>query len=79
MNNGQLAAAEFQKVLDHPGIVGRSVTGSLARLQLGRAQAMAGDQAAARKSYDEFLTLWHDADLDTPIYIQAKAESARLH
>jgi tetratricopeptide (TPR) repeat protein len=79
MNNGRLAAAEFQKLIDHPAIVGRFVTGSLARLQLGRAQAMAGDQVAARKSYQEFLTLWQDADPDLPIYTQAKAEYARLH
>src|SRR6202034_3825664 len=51
LNNGRLAAQEFQKLMDHPAIIGRFVTGSLARLQLGRAQVMAGDQAAARKSY----------------------------
>jgi eukaryotic-like serine/threonine-protein kinase len=73
------AAAEFQKVIDHPGIVGRFVTGSLVRLQLGRAQAMDGDQAATRKSYQEFLLLWQDADPDIPIYTQAKAEYARLN
>jgi hypothetical protein len=78
MNNGRLAAQEFQKVIDHPGIVGRFVTGSLARLQLGRAQAMAGDQVAARKSYREFLVLWQEADPDIPILRQAKAESAKL-
>jgi eukaryotic-like serine/threonine-protein kinase len=79
MNNGRQAAAEFQKLIDHPGTVGRFVTGSLVRLQLGRAQAMAGDQAAARKSYQEFLLLWQDADPDIPIYTQAKVEYARLN
>ena len=72
------AAAEFQKVIDHPGIVLNFVTGALAHLQLGRAQAMMGDKAAARKSYQDFLTLWKDADPDIPIYQQAKAEYARL-
>ena len=75
---GREAAAEFQKVLDHPGIVGNFIIGTLARLQLGRAQAMMGDKAAARKSYQDFLTLWKDADPDIPVYRQAKAEYARL-
>jgi eukaryotic-like serine/threonine-protein kinase len=79
LNNGRLATPEFQQLIDHPAIVGRFVTGSLARLQLGRAQAMAGDQVAARKSYQEFLLLWQDADADIPIYTQAKAEYARLN
>jgi eukaryotic-like serine/threonine-protein kinase len=78
MNNGRLAAAEFQKLIDHPALVGRFVTGSLVWLQLGRAEVTAGDLVAARKSYQEFLTLWQDADPDIPIYNQAKAEYARL-
>ena len=72
------AAAEFQKVIDHPGIVVNFVTGALAHLQLARVQAMMGDKAAARKSYQDFLTLWKDADPDIPIYQQAKAEYAKL-
>ncbi len=72
------AAAEFQKIIDHPGIVLNFVTGALARLQLGRAQVMMGDKDAARKSYQDFLTLWQDADPDIPIYKQAKAEYAWL-
>jgi len=75
---GQPAAVEFQKVIDHSGIVNNFVTGALAHLQLGRAQAMMGDTAAARKSYQDFLTLWKDADPDIPIYRQAKAEYAML-
>jgi tetratricopeptide (TPR) repeat protein len=75
---GQQAAAEFQKLLDHSGVVGSCVTGALARFQLGRAQVMMGDKAAARKSYQDFLTLWKDADPDIPIYKQAKAEYASL-
>ena len=78
MNNGRMATQEFQKLMDHPAIIGRFVTGSLARLQLGRAQAMAGDQVAARKSYQEFLLLWQKADPDVPIYRQAKEEYERL-
>jgi hypothetical protein len=55
-----------------------SITGAVAHLQLGRAQAMMGDKVAARKSYQDFLTLWKDADPDIPIYKKAKAEYARL-
>jgi eukaryotic-like serine/threonine-protein kinase len=79
MNNGRLAAQEFQKLIDHPEIIGRFVTGSLARLQLARAQAMAGDQVAARKSYQEFLLLWQEADRDIPLYRQAKDEYKKLN
>lgn len=75
---GKEAAAQFQKILDNPGIALNSVRGALARLQLGRAQVMMGDKAAARKSYQDFLTFWKDADPDIPIYKQAKAEYARL-
>ena len=75
---GQQAAGEFQKILDHRGIVGNFIIGALAHLQLGRAQAMMGDKQAARGSYQDFLTLWKDADPDIPIYGQAKAEYATL-
>jgi serine/threonine protein kinase/DNA-binding winged helix-turn-helix (wHTH) protein len=78
MGEGRLATVEFQKLLDHAGIVGREVIGALARLQLARAHKLMGNQVAARKSYEEFLTLWKDADSDIPIYQQAKAEYARL-
>src|SRR5260370_8065820 len=78
MNEGGLAAPEFQKLIDHPGIVGDFVTGAIAHLQLGRAQAMTGDYAAARKSYGEFLTLWRDADPDLPVYKEPKAEYPAL-
>ena len=76
--NGQQAAGEFRKILDHPGILESDIRGALARLQLGRAQAMTGDKAAARKSYQDFLSLWKDADPDIPILKQAKAEFAKL-
>jgi tetratricopeptide (TPR) repeat protein/predicted Ser/Thr protein kinase len=77
-NNGVAAAAEFQKLLDHRGIVGNFVTGSLAHLQIGRAYAMAGDTAKAKAAYQDFLTLWKDADADIPILKEAKAEYAKL-
>jgi tetratricopeptide (TPR) repeat protein len=79
MGDVRSAAAEFQKILDHPGIVGRSVNGALSHLELARAQKMMGNIAAARKSYEDFLSLWKDADADIPIYQQAKAEHAKLH
>jgi hypothetical protein len=78
LGQGKPAAMEFQKLLDHSAIVGKDVTGALAHLQLGRAQAMMGDKAAARKSYQDFLTLWKYADPGIPIYKQAKAEYAQL-
>jgi hypothetical protein len=78
MREGRPAAAEFQKLLDHPGIVGRTVTGALSHLQLARAQTLMGEEHAARKSYEDFLSLWKDADSDIPIYHQAKAEYVRL-
>ncbi|HMI51203.1 MAG TPA: protein kinase [Candidatus Saccharimonadales bacterium] len=78
MGEGRLASAEFQKLLDHPGIVGRTVTGALSHLQLARAHKLMGDEPAARKSYEDFLSLWKDADPDIPIYQQAKAEYAKL-
>ena len=77
-HNGTAAAAEFQKVLDHRGIVVNSIPGALARLQLGRAYAMAGETVKAKAAYQDFLTLWKDADPDIPILKQAKAEYAKL-
>jgi eukaryotic-like serine/threonine-protein kinase len=77
-HDGAGAAMEFEKMLDHPGIVGNFVTGALARLQIGRAYAMAGDTAKARTAYNDFLTLWKDADPDILIYKQAKTEYAKL-
>jgi predicted Zn-dependent protease len=77
-HNGAAAAAEFQKLLDHRGIVLNFVTGSLAHLQIGRAYAMAGDTAKAKAAYQDFFTLWKDGDPDVPILKQAKAEYAKL-
>ena len=78
LGQGREAAAEFQKMVDHPGMLGDFITAPLSHLQLARAQAMMGDKAAARKSYQDFLTLWKDADPDIPIYRHAKAEYAGL-
>jgi len=77
-HQGNKAAAEFQKILDHRGIVRNSPIGALAHLQLGRAYAMQGDTAKARAAYNDFLTLWKDADPDIPILQQAKTEYASL-
>jgi tetratricopeptide (TPR) repeat protein len=76
--NGSAAAAEFQKMIDHRGIVLNFPLGALAHLGLARAYALAGDTAKARTAYQDFLTLWKDADPDIPILQQAKAEYARL-
>jgi len=72
------AAAEFQKILDHRGIVGLDPIGSPAHWQLGKAFALSGDKAKAKAAYEAFLALWKDADPDIPILKQAKAEYAKL-
>lgn len=73
------AAAEFQKILDHRGIVVSDPIGVLAHLQLGRAYALLGDNSKARSSYDHFLMLWKNADPDISLLEQAKAEYTKLH
>jgi eukaryotic-like serine/threonine-protein kinase len=74
---GREAVIEFQKILDHSGIVGSDPIGALARLQVGRAYALSGDKVRAKSAYEGFLTLWKDADSNIPIYRQAMAEFAR--
>jgi hypothetical protein len=69
---------EFQKVLDHRGIVLNEPIGALAHLQLARAYAMTDDTDKAHSAYKDFLTLWKDADPDIPILKEAKAEYAKL-
>ena len=69
---------EFQKLIDHRTIVGSFPLASLVHLQLGRAYAMQGDTAKAKAAYQDFLTLWKDADPDIPILVAAKAEYAKL-
>ncbi len=86
--NGPAAAAEFQRLLDHPGLIGNDVTAALAHLYLGRArtleattlQSPAADstKAQARAAYQDFFALWSDADQDIPIFIAAKAEYSKL-
>ena len=85
---GSAAAAEFQKILDHSGIVWNCWTGALAHLGMARANALqsrtsqGADADTARfralAAYKDFLTLWKDADPDIPILKQAKAEYAKL-
>jgi len=75
---GSAAASEFQKILDHSGIVWNCWTGALARLGVARSYAMQGNTAKARAAYQDFLTLWKDADADIPVLIAAKAEYAKL-
>jgi eukaryotic-like serine/threonine-protein kinase len=77
-HQGAEAAAEFQKILDHRGIVQSDPIGALARLQLGRALVLSGAKAKAKTAYQDFLTLWKDADPEIPILRQAKSENAKL-
>jgi eukaryotic-like serine/threonine-protein kinase len=77
-HQGREAASEFQKVLDHRGIVTSDPIGVLAYLQIGRADRLLGDTAKAKAAYQQFLTLWKDADPDIAILKQAKAEYAKL-
>jgi eukaryotic-like serine/threonine-protein kinase len=77
-HQGGAAALEFQKILDHRGIVGPSLQGALAYLGLARAYLIAGDTLRAKAAYQDFLSLWKDADPDIPILKQAKAEYGKL-
>jgi eukaryotic-like serine/threonine-protein kinase len=78
LRQGSAAAAEFQKMLDHRTMVSNSPLYSLARLRLARAYDLQGDSTKARTTYQDFLTLWKDADPDIPILKEAKAEYAKL-
>ncbi len=75
---GAAAVAEFQKIIDHPGVARSEPIGALAHLQIGRAFALSGDMARAKAAYQEFLALWKDADPDIPIFKQATAEFSKL-
>ena len=77
-HRGAEAAAEFQKILVRRGIVFTDPVGAMARLQVGRASAMSGDEGKAKAAYQDFFSLWKDADPDIPILKQAKAEYASL-
>ena len=78
LHQGAQAAAEFQKIVEHRGLVVSDPIGAMAHLQLGRAYAMAGDQDKAKAAYDDFLNVWKDADSDVPVLKQARVEYARL-
>jgi serine/threonine protein kinase/Flp pilus assembly protein TadD len=78
MHQGREAAAEMQKILDHPGLVVNESIGALAHVGLGRAYALSGDTAKAKTAYQDFFALWKDADPDIPILKQAKAEYGKL-
>jgi serine/threonine protein kinase/tetratricopeptide (TPR) repeat protein len=75
---GKEAATEFQKILDHRGVVLNFPLGALAHLQIARARSLHGDEVGARQAYKDFLELWKDADPSNPILLQAKAEYAKL-
>jgi serine/threonine protein kinase/Flp pilus assembly protein TadD len=75
---GQQAAVEFQKILDHPGLVVNFPLGTLARLELGRARALGGDKGAAKVAYEEFFSEWKDGDANLAILREAKSESGKL-
>ncbi|HEY6387405.1 MAG TPA: protein kinase [Candidatus Acidoferrum sp.] len=77
-HRGQEGAAEFQKIMEHRGIVVNEPYGAVARLELGRAYTLQGNTSKARGAYQDFLALWKDADPDIPILKQAKIEYAKL-
>jgi tetratricopeptide (TPR) repeat protein len=77
-HQGRESATEFQKILDHRGLVLNEPIGALAHLGLARAYAMQGDTAKARAAYQDFLALWKDADADIPVLVAAKSEYAKL-
>src|SRR5262249_623064 len=78
LHKGAEAAAEFQKMLDHPGVVLEDPIGALARLQLARALPISGDAGKAKAAYQDLLALWKDADPDLQLPKEAKAEFNRL-
>ena len=75
---GQPAEAEFQKMIDHRGLIINTPVAALARLQLARACALSGDTTKSRTTYQDFFALWKNADPDIPILKEAKVEYARL-
>jgi tetratricopeptide (TPR) repeat protein len=77
-NQPRSAVVEFQKILAHPGMAVSTIIDPLTRLQLARAYAMSGDATKAKAAYQDFLTLWKEADPDIPILKQAKAEYAKV-
>ena len=78
LNRGPEAAREFQKIMDHRGIVVSDPIGALAHLQMGRAFVLSGEKTKASTAYGDFLTLWKDTDSDIPVLKQAQAEYSKL-
>jgi DNA-binding winged helix-turn-helix (wHTH) protein/tetratricopeptide (TPR) repeat protein len=78
LHDGDRAATEFQKFIDHRGLLRNAPIGMLARLGLARAYTLKGDTTKARTAYQDFLTTWKDADPEIPVLQQAKAEFAKL-
>ncbi len=78
MSRHREAAAEFQKIHDHPGLVLNDPVGPMARLQLARALSASGDRARSAAAYSDLLAIWKDADFDLPIPEQARGEYARV-
>jgi tetratricopeptide (TPR) repeat protein len=78
LKDGARAAADFQQILDHPGLGPLTPAYALAALNLGRAYALTGNGAKARAAYDRFFARWKDADPDLPVLVEAKKEYARL-
>ena len=77
--HGAQAAIEFQKILDHRGIVVSDPIGALAHLQLAKALALSGDKIKSKASYQDFFSLWNDADRDIPLLVRAKSEYGNLN
>lgn len=78
LKRGEEAAAEFRKILDSPGITGSEIEFPVAIVELARAKVLMSDDPGARNSFEEFLTLWKNADPDVPILQEAKAECDKL-
>ena len=78
MHRGEEAAVEFQKLIDHPGVVFSDPIGAIARLQLARSYALSGDRVKAKTAYRDFLALWRAADPEASLLLQARAEIAKL-
>jgi tetratricopeptide (TPR) repeat protein len=78
MHRYREAAAEFQKILDHRGVVGLDPIGALAHWQLGKAYTSLGENAKAKSAYQDFFALWKEADSEVPVLKKAKAEYAKL-
>jgi hypothetical protein len=77
-HHGAAAAAEFQKILNHPGVILDDPIAALAHLGVARGYSLSGDAAKAKTAYQDFLALWKDADPEIPILKEAKAEYAKL-